>query len=59
MDKGNVIDFKPRRFTDVWECECGGQSFYLLETMRVECKSCGRLSHSLFLTTQPNDNRED
>ncbi len=52
--KGTVLEFKPRRFEDVWECGCGCQQFYLLASMRIECRSCGKLVESLFLTDQPD-----
>lgn len=49
----NILEFKPRRFDDVWECACGGQLFYILESMRIECRACGKLSESVFATDKP------
>lgn len=51
----NIVEFKPRKFEQVYECECGCQHFFMLISMEIECRCCGKTSGVLFLTTeQPN-----
>lgn len=50
----NVINFKPRKFEQVYECECGNQVFYLTISMECECSLCGKSPNNLRLTTEPH-----
>lgn len=52
----NVLEFKPRKFELVYECdECEGQLFLLVETMRIHCDGCGLKLDNLFITEENPD----
>lgn len=53
----NVIEFKPRKFEEVYECECGCQKFYLLASWKCECSCCGKEMNNIFTTTEPGDGK--
>lgn len=48
----DVRKFRPRKFEQVWECECGGQKFYITKSMRLECVSCGETLIDKFVTNE-------
>lgn len=47
----DVLEFKDKRTQKVWECECGGQVFYLISSGEVECAECKLTSRSIWTTT--------
>lgn len=35
-------NYRPKKQPEVWECECGGQRFWLQKDGFVVCTACGR-----------------
>jgi ribosomal protein S27E len=56
MNDKNILELKPRKFETVYECvNCEGQQFYITESMKLECSSCGHIVNNVFLTYDPPD----
>jgi hypothetical protein len=47
MSITNIQDFKAKKPELVWECQCGGQHFYLNLDGTVECRSCKLIRESI------------
>lgn len=47
-----VVEFKKRKFAEVYECLCGSQIFYLTENMEVECVGCSAISSTLSIVAK-------
>lgn len=47
---GEVTDlnqFRSKKPEMIWECQCGGQHFYLNNDGTIECRSCKRINETI------------
>lgn len=57
---GDVSQFKPRKKDHtVWQCgECDCQHFFLLDNYKIECRNCGGILATMFLSHEPPTKKE-
>jgi hypothetical protein len=42
-----IEKFRKKKAEMVWECDCGGQHFYLNRDGTIECRSCKQIRESI------------
>lgn len=53
MPEEKIVKIADKRITQVYECMCGSQIFYLRIDGRCECSECNSLTRGIFVTDQP------